>query len=147
MFNVLIAEDDLMIADMIEEALVTNGYEVCGIAPSVGAAVACGREHRPDLAIIDMRLAHGGLGTDIITQLQDGPRIGILYASGNINQVIDVADRDACIAKPYRIEDLLRALNIVAGIAICGIVATPPFPRGFHLLGPNKAQPAAASNA
>jgi response regulator of citrate/malate metabolism len=30
--NVLIAEDDLMIADMAEEFLVKCGYEVCGMA-------------------------------------------------------------------------------------------------------------------
>jgi DNA-binding response OmpR family regulator len=145
--KVLIAEDDFMIADMIEEALVTNGYEVCGLAPTVREAVALGRERRPDLAVIDMRLADGGLGTEIAPLLPDGPRIGILYASGNINQVIAMADRDACIVKPYRMEDLLRALDIVAGIAIRGIAGTPPFPRGFHLLNANKMQLKERSNA
>ena len=31
MLKVLIAEDNLIIADMMEEILVRNGYEVCGI--------------------------------------------------------------------------------------------------------------------
>jgi CheY-like chemotaxis protein len=139
--KVLVAEDDLVIAGMIEEALMTNGYEVCGIASTVREAVALGREHRPDLAIIDIRLAEGGLGTEIVTHLQDGPRIGILYASANINQAITLADCDAYITKPYRVEDLLRALDIVADIAIFGVVAKPPFPRGFHLLGANHSPP------
>jgi DNA-binding response OmpR family regulator len=139
--KVLIAEDDLMIADMIEESVISNSYEVSGIASTVREAVALGRERRPDLAIIDMRLADGALGSEIVTLLHDGPRIGILYASGNINQVIEMADGDACIAKPYRMMDLLRALDIVAGIAIHGIVGTPPFPRGFHLLKVNKGLP------
>lgn len=147
MLKVLIAEDDFMIADMIEETLVANGYEVCGLAATVREAVALGRERRPDLAIFDMRLADGGLGTEIIALLPDAARIGVLYASGNINQVIEMADRDACIVKPYRMEDLLRALEIVAGIAIHGIAGTPPFPRGFHLLSANKSQLKGRSDA
>jgi hypothetical protein len=43
------------------------------------------------------------------------------------------ADGDACIAKPYRFPDLLRGLEIVSEIVARG-VASPPFPRGFHLL-------------
>ena len=40
MHKVLIAEDDLMIADMLEMSLVDSGYEVCGIARTVAEAVA-----------------------------------------------------------------------------------------------------------
>ena len=39
MLKVLIAEDELMIADMAEETLVKHGYEVCGIARTVAEAV------------------------------------------------------------------------------------------------------------
>jgi response regulator of citrate/malate metabolism len=38
--KVLIAKDELMIADMAEEILVKYGYEVCGIARTVAEAVA-----------------------------------------------------------------------------------------------------------
>jgi DNA-binding response OmpR family regulator len=134
MTKVLIAEDDLMIADMIEASLLENGYEVTGIARTVAEGVMLGRENRPDFAILDMRLADDGLGTEIEAQLRDGPRIGILYASGNINHVIRLADHDACIAKPYPTRDLLNALKIVEQIVGDGIVSLP-FPRGFQLLG------------
>jgi hypothetical protein len=52
MLKVVIAEDDLMIADMAEELLVAQGYEVRGIARGVAKAV--GRRDKPDLAIIDL---------------------------------------------------------------------------------------------
>jgi len=68
--KVLIAEDDLMIADMAEMVLVEHGYEVCGIARTVPEAVALGRHHKPDLAVFDQRLADGGLGTEIAAQLE-----------------------------------------------------------------------------
>ena len=40
--KVLIVEDDLMIANAAEEALVERGYEVYGIACTVAEAVALG---------------------------------------------------------------------------------------------------------
>jgi DNA-binding response OmpR family regulator len=134
MVKVLIAEDDLMIADATEEVLVKSGYEVCGIARTVAAAVALGRHHKPDLAVIDLRLADGGLGTEIPPQLRTLGRVGVLYATGNIAHVmLTDADGDACLAKPYRVVDLLRSLELVAEIVATGS-ASPPFPRGFRVL-------------
>lgn len=134
--KVLIAEDDLLIADMAEEILTDNGYEVCGIARTVADAVALGRLHRPELALIDLRLADGGLGTQIVAQLAPLGRLGVLYATGNISQVnLTAANGDACLVKPYGNDDLVRSMDIVAGIVATG-TAEPPFPRGLVLLAP-----------
>lgn len=133
MLNVLVAEDDLMIADMIEESLIAAGYGVCGIARTVPEALKFSELHRPDLAIIDIKLADGGLGTEIVAQLQDGPRIGVLYASGNTSLIGAKAGGDAHIAKPYVTSDLIQALKLVEQVVADGF-ATPPFPKGFHLL-------------
>ena len=145
MLRVLIAEDDLMIADLVEEVLVDKGYEVCGIARTVAEAVALAQHHKPDLAILDLRLADGGLGTEIAALLLPLGRLGVLYATGNISQVVlTTADGDACISKPYRTIDLLRGLEIVAEIVATG-TALPPFPRGFRVLHPATAPPAVAA--
>jgi len=134
MLKVLIAEDDLMIADMTEEMLVERGYEVCGIARTVTEAVALGRLHKPDLAVIDLRLADGELGTEIAAQMGRQSKLGVLYATGNISHaMLTTADGHACLAKPYRAADLQRSLEIVAEIVATG-TASPPFPRGFQVL-------------
>ena len=62
MKKVLIAEDNVLIADMLEDFLVSGGYEVCGIARTVDEAVALADLHKPDLAVLDFRLADGGYG-------------------------------------------------------------------------------------
>jgi CheY-like chemotaxis protein len=143
--KVLIAEDDLMIADLAEEVLVEGGYEVCGIARTVAEAVALAQHHKPDLAILDLRLADGGLGTEIAALLRPLGRLGVLYATGNASQVVlTTADGDACLSKPYRSIDLLRALEIVAEIVATG-KAFPPFPKGFQVLHPATAPPAVAA--
>ena len=133
MLKVLIAENDLLMADMLEEIVVNGGFEVCGIARSVAQGVALGRLHKPDLALLDLRLTAGGLGTEIAAQL-DRTGLGILYATGNAGQIdLSRADGEACLDKPYRPADVIRALHIVSEIVRTG-TASPPFPAGFRLL-------------
>ena len=134
MLKVLIVEDDLMLADFAEELLVENGYKVSGIARTVGDAVARIRHSTPDLVMLDLRLADGGLGTEVASQIATPGRPGILYVTGNMSQVA-LIHGDACLAKPYRSVDLLRGLQIVAEIVATG-KAQPPFPQGFQLLHP-----------
>jgi len=139
MLKVLIAEDDLMIADMAEEVFVEHGYEVCGIARTVNEAVALGVRHKPDVAVIDLRLADARLGTEIVARLgtfrQGTPgRPGVLYATANAASVtLTAADGDACLAKPYGADDLLRSLEIVVEIVATGSTASP-LPPGLLVL-------------
>jgi len=134
MLKVMIAEDDLLMADMLEEFLIDAGFQVCGIARTVEEGIALGRLHKPDLALLDLRLANGGLGTEIAAQLDRQGGLGILYATGNAGQIrLTKDDGEACLDKPYRPADVVRALNIVEEIVSTG-KAAPPFPGGFHLL-------------
>jgi DNA-binding response OmpR family regulator len=144
MLKVLIVEDELIIADLVEETLVSEGYTVCGIARTVDDAVALGRLHHPDLAVIDLRLANGGFGSDIAPQWSDQQRVGILYATGNPAYLTPDAVGQGCLTKPYSIRDLLRSLEIVAAVVTDG-TAAPPYPRGFKLLPPALASPSASS--
>jgi len=136
MLKVMIAEDDLLMADMLEDVLVANGYEVCGVARTVEEGVSLGQRCKPDLALLDIRLADGGLGTEIAARLDRPGRPGILYATGDGTQIdLTDANGEAVIGKPYRIEDVVRALKIVEQIVGTG-EASPPFPGGFHRLLP-----------
>ncbi|MGF1630618.1 MAG: response regulator [Kiloniellaceae bacterium] len=148
MLKVLIAEDELMIADLLEETLIINGYEVCGIARTVDKAVALAKQHKPDLAVLDVRLAGGDHGTEIARQLNGRGTLGILYATGEDarHSTLTLADGSASIAKPYQVEDVAHALVIVREIMTLG-TATRPFPQGFRLLPKSAPQSADASPA
>ena len=133
--KVMIAEDDLLISEMMRDFLEHAGYEVCGVASTVAEAVELGERHRPDLAVLDLRLADGGLGTEIVARLSRRDTLGILYATANAGGItLSAADGDARITKPYSADDMIHALKIVEEIVSTG-VASPPFPRGFQLLG------------
>lgn len=146
MLKVLIAEDELMIADLLEETLTASGYEVCGIARTVDEAVALADLHQPDLAVLDVRLARGGRGPEIARRLSAMTMLGILYATGDDPRLstLTLADGSAAIAKPYLFEDVARALVIVREITTLG-TATPPFPPGFRILPESTPHPARAS--
>jgi len=130
--KILIVEDDFMLADFAEEILVEGGFEVSGIARTVAEAVTLARKSKPDLVMLDLRLADGGLGTEVAAGLLTLGGPGVLYVTGNTSQVA-LTDGDACLAKPYRAADLIRGLEIVTEIVVTG-KATPPFPHGFQLL-------------
>jgi CheY-like chemotaxis protein len=124
--KVMIAEDDLYMADMLEEILVDNNYEVCGIARTVDEAVALGERYKPDLAILDIRLAEGGLGTDIPGRWPKRDRPGVLYATAYVGQTgLSRSDGEASLAKPYRSEDVIRALEIVEELVSTGKASRP----------------------
>jgi AmiR/NasT family two-component response regulator len=128
MLKVLIAEDDLLIASLAEEIIVEAGYEVCGVARTVAGAVELARKHKPDLAVIDLRLAERGCGSEIAAQLSDLPRLGVLYTSGDmLHAMLTTAGLHASIAKPYRSSDLVRGLEVVTGL-VAASTALPPFP-------------------
>ena len=135
MLRVLIAEDQLIIAELMEVVLIASGYEVCGIASTVDEAVALGELHKPDLAVLDVQLARGGYSPEIARRLNSHGKFGVLYTSGEDARIstLTLADGEASIAKPYSAEDLVRALEIVREIAIGG-TPTPPFPPGFRLM-------------
>jgi DNA-binding response OmpR family regulator len=133
--TLLIVEDNLVIADLVEALLTQDGYAVCGIARTVDEAVALCHSRRPDYAIVDLRLADHHRGNKLAGRLGTAQRIGILFASSNgANIPLTSADGIAFIQKPYRPEDLLRALAIVIDIRTTG-ASLLPHPNGFRLLG------------
>ncbi len=92
--SVLIADDDLIVADMLEEALVMSGCEVGGLARTVEKAVELDENDKPDLAVLYIWLADGGLGAGIP---------GGLKSQGHI-------------VKPYCTDDVIRAFRVVEQI-------------------------------
>jgi DNA-binding response OmpR family regulator len=134
MLKVMIAEDDLLIADMAEETLTGHGYEVCGIGRNVTDSLALASRHKPDLAILDVRLADGDMGTQIAAALADRRTLGILYVTGNAAALEQTSVHGhACLEKPYRSGDLLRSLEIVVEMIDNG-KTTLPFPPNFRVL-------------
>ena len=133
MVKVLIAEDSVLLADMLEAVLTSAGYEVVGIARTVRQAVALADLHEPHLAVLDFRLAEGGFGSQIRPLLQDKMSMGILYISGDeLNKTLTSADGEGYIQKPYALDDLIQALRSIREVQLGGDRGSAPRSRGFR---------------
>jgi DNA-binding response OmpR family regulator len=137
MLNVLIVEDDLSIADLLQEALEAEGYRVSGIARTVEEAVGAAGQHDLDFAIIDVHLANGGLGTEVGARLRKMTHAGIIFSTGNDNiSHLTAQEGDAVITKPYRLRDVGRGLKIIDDVARFGETQLA-YPRNFRMLDRN----------
>ena len=134
--QVLVVEDDVMVADCLAEALLEDGHEVCGIASTVAEA-GLARRHRPAVGIFDMQLRANERGSDIPDQLSASGDLGdmaILYVTGEAERVFQEARiGHACLNKPYTLAALGTALEIVRDIALKGDTFRA-LPRGLQLL-------------
>lgn len=146
--QVLVVEDDVMLADFLSDALTDDGHVVCGVASTVAEAVALARRHRPDVGVLDMQLLGGERGSDVADQLAQSGDLGqtaILYVTGGADRVLREARvGHACLNKPYQLSALREALEIVRDIARDGSTSRP-LPRGLQLL--NKGEIPARSAA
>lgn len=134
MAKVLVVEDDILISDLIEDALIGGGYDVCGVARTAAEAIALGERERPDLAVIDVRLADGSDGTTVAARLMAQFSLGVLYATGNTDYLLATnAAGHACLKKPYRPSDVVRSLKIIERL-IGGSLSTEGRPAGLFLL-------------
>lgn len=145
--QVLVVEDDVMLADCLAEALLEDGHEVCGVATTVTEALALARLHRPAVGIFDMQLRANERGSDIADQLAESGDLGdmaILYVTGEAERVHQEARiGHACLNKPYTLAALGTAIEIVREIALKGGTSRP-LPRGLQLLDATAMHPHAA---
>lgn len=110
------------------------GFEVCGIASTVAEGIELGMRHQPDLGVVDLCLADGEYGTEVATALRRHGRFGVLYATGNPDHpLLDRAEGEGCIAKPYLANSIVSALRVVGDSMLNRPACNPP--RGFKLLG------------
>jgi CheY-like chemotaxis protein len=111
MLKILVVEDDRLFADTLKHLIELNPrYVVTGIADDGDAALAAVEERRPDLALVDLRLARGSTGFSVAAKLGE---LGIpcLFTTGSAPSfpLPDLAI--GCLAKPFSEEDLVRTLK------------------------------------
>src|SRR4051812_18002193 len=85
--HVVLAEDDVLLREGLASLLERSGYDVvgqCGTAPEL---LTLAREHRPDLAIVDIRMPpkHMTEGLDAARVIREElPQTAILVLSAHI---------------------------------------------------------------
>lgn len=111
MLNILIVEDDPLLAETVKSLVELNPrFCVTDLANDLTSAVASVEARRPDLALVDLQLANGSSGYAVAARLHESG-IACLFTTA---RAPGFAVRDlaiGCLQKPYREEDLVRALS------------------------------------
>lgn len=113
--NILIVEDEHLVALDMEAALTDAGFAVAGIAASAAEAVSLARSTSPDLVIMDIRLAGDGDGVDAALELFRENGIRCVFATAHHDQKTQSRAQPArplgWLAKPYQPDALIRAVR------------------------------------
>lgn len=129
--RILVVEDEALVALEIQSGLESVGHEIVGIADRAATAGALARAAKPDLALVDIRLARGDSGLDVAADLA---RLGLacLFVTGNCPGERGIGVAVGCLHKPFDERQLTEA--VAAIIAVVRGAPTPDrLPSGFHL--------------
>ena len=105
--SILLVEDDAMIAAALAEMLADLGHEVGTIQATEEGAVAAAAQHKPDLMIVDLKLANG-TGVAAVERITRAGPIPYVFMSGLGPRA--AGPGDVLLAKPFREADLVRAI-------------------------------------
>jgi len=112
--RVLIVEDEMTIAFMVEDMLTDLGHVVVEIAMRLPEALEAARRIDVDFAILDVNL--DGLRSFPVADVLAGRAIPFAFATGYGAAGIDEAHRGApVLAKPFMVGDLRKLVAQIAG--------------------------------
>ena len=119
--NVLVVEDDMIIAMDVEDGIEELGHNVVGSAVTASQAIELAGSLRPDVVLMDLRLADGSFGGDAARDILERYNIRSIFVSGNLDPVTraKLAELEpvAMISKPFVQHQLARALEAAREIA------------------------------
>ena len=88
--EVLIVEDEALIASYLEALVVSFGYEVCALAASAPEAIENAAIHMPDVVLMDIRLARGTSGIEAARQIYARQGLRCIFLSANLDDARSV---------------------------------------------------------
>ena len=111
--RVLIVEDELLIAMLVEQMVEDLGFAAVGPALTVDEALSMIDRERLDCAVLDMNLGHGVSSAPVASALR-AKGVPFLFASGyGSNGGIENLSAAPVLNKPFLTHDLERALRSI----------------------------------
>lgn len=118
--NVVIVEDEFLVAYQLEDILTDGGYRVVATVPDLAAADAVCEQ--ADLALVDLNLRDGPTGPAIARLLSERFGTRIVYVTANAGQICDpAATALGVVNKPFSCE----TIQAVVAFALDNTLAIP----------------------
>ena len=112
--KILVVEDEMMLATLVQDELDLAGYEVLGPVATQAEAVEAALDGNPDLIVMDIRLQTGD-GIDAAIEIRKRTGIRVVFASAYSDQLTltraQLAKPAGWVAKPYTPLELLAAIE------------------------------------
>jgi CheY-like chemotaxis protein len=97
-----------------EAILEEIGYQICDVASTASEAVRMAEQHRPELILMDIRLARGSSGIDAVRTIRDSLDIPSIFVTVHDNAVTIGQAMAAWslgfVTKPYTSREIAAAL-------------------------------------
>lgn len=122
--DVLIVEDEVLLAMDIEAMVEDSGHQVLAEATSLDEVEALPSDLDPQLALVDIHLAHGSNGFDVCRLIQKRwPKALIVFVTANVSKIpADFLGAHGVIAKPFSHAGVISTLKYLAE----GVFTPPP---------------------
>lgn len=121
--RVLIVDDEVLLADYVACVIEDEGHEVVGTAMTAREAMRLLLEHRPDLAILDIRLKGEADGIELATSIRaSGLSVPYIFITGSGDPETKARAQAvgpvAFLQKPFSDAKLLSLLANLAQAAV-----------------------------
>jgi signal transduction histidine kinase/ActR/RegA family two-component response regulator len=121
--TILVAEDELVLRELLREILTGHGYVVLEAADGLEALQLWeANRGKIDLLLTDIAMPHGVSGRDLAAKLrQQNPRLPVIFSSGHSQEMSQsgevVGPGVAYLSKPYRPAQLTRIVRLILDAA------------------------------
>lgn len=119
--NILIVEDEVAIAQDLQDIIEMDGYKVVGIAYSYTQAIERLAEVQPDLVFLDIALKGNGSGLDVANVLNEKYHIPFIFLTSfsdkeTIEEVVSL-NPSGYLIKPFKERDIAPAIALAMATA------------------------------
>ncbi|MDW3209348.1 MAG: LytTR family transcriptional regulator DNA-binding domain-containing protein [Reichenbachiella sp.] len=116
MISVLIVEDELIIANDLQDILESNNYHVIGIAKSYDLAINKLSTKQPDIVLLDIQIDGSKDGIDLANTIRNEYEIPFVFISSHTDRAtLDRAKKskpNGFLVKPFEDEDVFVAVEM-----------------------------------
>lgn len=111
--DVLIIEDETLIAMDLEDMVESMGHHVVGIARSATEAVSLFGIFKPQLILADIHLADGSSGIDAVNTIQSAISVPVIFITAFPERLIGFKRHEnaALLTKPFKLPELQATIS------------------------------------
>jgi len=113
--RVLVLDDEMLVAMMLEDMLIDLEYEVVGPYATLEDGLQAAKSQTLDGAIIDLNLGRGVFSTPVAEALRERGVPFLLATGYGANEQTDALGHSGLLGKPFSTNDVQVALDTMLG--------------------------------